>query len=201
MPRIYKIEDKLKKVSEEELSSVNAVRKIKHNMIVNIFTLFTNGYVFHCPVKSNTFPINISKVQKLKFGATCEISFKDVLYSYRKEEFLVASKVLAMKTIPPNSIILTDLPLIRQPSVSNPKHSVIPVQINGLCNYDKSICIVSSSSLNSYDFECTIVHEYGHMIGLRHCKDTSCVMHSCSRMAPKFCDQCHAIVDKHKYDE
>jgi len=45
-----------------------------------------------------------------------------------------------------------------------------------------------------------IIHELGHNIGLKHCKDWRCVMHSSSGIEEVdikgsiFCDQCHIIV-------
>ena len=45
-----------------------------------------------------------------------------------------------------------------------------------------------------------IIHELGHNIGLKHCKDWRCVMHSSSGIEEVdikgsiFCDQCHILV-------
>jgi archaemetzincin len=42
------------------------------------------------------------------------------------------------------------------------------------------------------------VHETGHMLGLRHCSDQSCVMHFSERLSDTdrknddFCSDCHA---------
>jgi len=50
-----------------------------------------------------------------------------------------------------------------------------------------------------------IIHELGHNIGLKHCKDWRCVMHSSSGIEEVdikgsiFCDECHTLVKNKGY--
>jgi hypothetical protein len=66
------------------------------------------------------------------------------------------------------------------------------LSVRGLTNLYGSVILVK----NNPHFEKVLIHEMGHVLGLRHCENLACVMaiHNDAEGTEKFCEQCIRLV-------
>ncbi len=127
-------------------------------------------------------------------------------YSAQRRQFYSTKIIESVKTLNPVPegfvLILTDMDLfvpvlthIYGEAEYNGRYSVVSV-----CRLHEEF--YTSESNNSLLLERSykeIVHELGHNVGLKHCKDWTCVMHSSSGIEEVdikgnlFCNVCHGL--------
>jgi hypothetical protein len=66
------------------------------------------------------------------------------------------------------------------------------LSVRGLTNLYGSVILVK----NNPHFEKVLIHEMGHVLGLRHCENLACVMaiHNDAEVTEKFCEHCIRLV-------
>lgn len=69
-------------------------------------------------------------------------------------------------------------------------------EVSGKCSYTNNTMIVSSST--NYGVEKVTKHEYGHRLGLRHCKDKKCIMfhQETDECTGELCQKCKKRINK-----
>ena len=133
-------------------------------------------------------------------------------YSAQRRQYYSTKIIEAVKNSNPVSegfvLILTEMDLfvpvlthIYGEAELNGRYSIVSV-----CRlYEEFYTSESNPSLLVERSYKEIIHELGHNIGLKHCKDWKCVMHSSSGIEEVdikgsiFCEDCHSLVKQKGY--
>ena len=71
----------------------------------------------------------------------------------------------------------------------------------GLASHNYKIAMISTNypGVNHEKITMTIIHEFGHMIGLNHCDNINCIMYQCVNLEPqtKLCETCLSTFKEH----